>query len=190
MAVEHRHVYTVYCIDMIISQYNNNPIRYHDIIISTILFCMLVIIIVCLGFLNIIICFKKRFYNPRHSPTKSLRSEGGDMKDASTEHFSPISPPCRTPTPARGRPEKENRIPLSARTKGQRCASPPSWTTAPTPKKGGAQVVNPGAPGPTPEFGDDGRQRQKDLRLASKLDMVRLDSSAFGKMLVGEPGEE
>jgi len=98
-------------------------------------------------------------------------SEGGDLKEATaTEHFSPISPPCRTPTPARGRPEKENRIPLSARTKGQRCASPPSWTTAPTPKKGG-QV--PSGPGPTPEFGDDGRQRQKDLRLASKLDMVR-----------------
>ena len=119
------------------------------------------------------------FQIPSTYPQHSLRSEGGDLKDATgTEHCSPISPPCRTPTPARGRPEKENRIPLSARTKGQRCASPPSWTTAPTPKKGGCPVP---VPGPTPEFGDDGRQRQKDLRLASKLDMVRQCSQRDGK---------
>eukprot|EP00438_Fugacium_kawagutii_P011068 Skav217202 [mRNA] locus=scaffold3544:37234:41220:+ [translate_table: standard] len=69
-------------------------------------------------------------------------------------HLSPLSPPCRTPTPARA-VEKENRVPLSAR--------------AATPKKTPATPA-PAAPATCWE-GDS--RRQTDLRLASRLDMVR-----------------
>lgn len=84
-------------------------------------------------------------------------------------NLSPLSPPfTRTPTPARGRDEKENRVPLSAR-----CGSPRTWSTPatqPTPKK----AATPGGwtPGPAVAPGCEDR-RQRDLRLASKLDMVR-----------------
>lgn len=87
-------------------------------------------------------------------------------------NLSPLSPPfTRTPTPVRGRDEKENRVPLSAR-----CGSPRAWTmqptqpTQPTPKK--AATPGPGwTPQPSTAGGED--RRQRDLRLASKLDMVR-----------------
>lgn len=84
-------------------------------------------------------------------------------------NLSPLSPPfTRTPTPARGRDEKENRVPLSAR-----CGSPRTWSTPatqPAPKK----AATPGGwtPGPAVAPGCEDR-RQRDLRLASKLDMVR-----------------
>ena len=83
----------------------------------------------------------------------------------------PLSPPfTRTPTPARGRDEKENRVPLSAR-----CGSPRTWSTPatqPTPKK--AATPGPGwTPGPASVAPGCEDRRQRDLRLASKLDMVR-----------------
>lgn len=86
-------------------------------------------------------------------------------------NLSPLSPPfTRTPTPARGRDEKENRVPLSAR-----CGSPRTWSTPatqPTPKK--AATPGPGwTPGPASVAPGCEDRRQRDLRLASKLDMVR-----------------
>eukprot|EP00435_Cladocopium_sp_Y103_P068458 s147_g31.t1 len=104
----------------------------------------------------------------------SERWSEGTEEEKLESNLSPLSPPfTRTPTPARGRDEKENRVPLSAR-----CGSPRTWATPatqPTPKK----AATPG-PGSTPgmlgpasvALGCEDR-RQRDLRLASKLDMVR-----------------
>ena len=111
---------------------------------------------------------------PRSSDNSSSkpfpRSESAEEEKLES-NLSPLSPPfTRTPTPARGRDEKENRVPLSAR-----CGSPRTWATPatqPTPKK--AATPGPGwTPGPASVATGCEDRRQRDLRLASKLDMVR-----------------